>query len=588
MSRLNPKAVVFIHVVILIVLGLAVYCNSIGGKFIWDDLGLVKDNVYIKDWKYLPAVIQDSFGSGAGTASNYYRPLQTILHMAGYSLWGLDVRGYHLTSILFHILAAVAFYFFIRILSSRTDIPFLASLFFLVHPVNTETVCYISGVNDSLALFFILLCLIFYLKSFDSHAFRYGVLSVLSLAMALLSKENALIVPVLILFYHCAFKKNRIMRAVPLFALVMIYVLFRVTLLSPLVFPDISLPVLLKGVFAFFASCTMYLRLLFFPFDLRVEYGDMAFGFGDLRVIAGMLLIFSLAGVAFLRRKKSPLLFFSLAWFLVALLPVSNIIPVNLSFMMEHWLYMPSLGFFTILSSALCLRPKSRNAIFSLRAFSVALLVFYSFLTFRQNGYWSDPVVFYNRTLKYAPDSWRFYNELGLEYENRAMYEQALAAFKKSLEIKPDLTGVYYNLANLYRKISRQKDAYLAVSKAEETNRKLAKEYYERGRMYADRRQDKKAAALYAKALELDHQNQALRLELANSYIITGRYEQAITLLLEVTRVDPASALAYNNLAVAYYYAGEYDSAVSCLGKAIEFGYPVSREFLRLMGERCN
>jgi tetratricopeptide (TPR) repeat protein len=585
----NSKTLIFIHIAALIISGFLVYGNSLNGKFIWDDNGLLKNNNYIKDWKYLPEIIKSDFGSGGDTKSNYYRPLQEVLHMAGYSLWGLNVQGYHLTSIFLHILAVIALYFFVRLILYDTNIAFLASLLFLVHPINTETVCYISGISDSLSLFFILLSLILYLKSFGSHAVTFNILSLLSLSMALFSKENAVVVPVLILLYHYAFKKRlEINKIIPFFALVIGYVLLRLTVLSPFVHPDVSYLVLLKRIPGFFAALAEYLRLLLLPFGLRVEYGDRLFNLGDFRVITGVLLALLLISAAFIKRKNNPLFFLSVAWFFAALLPVSNIIPLNFSFMMEHWLYLPSFGFCAILSSVLCSSPKNKNIVFFLRVLAAVLLIFYSYLTFRQSEYWREPVTFYNRTLRYAPDSWRFYNELGLEYENDSKNDEAIASFQKALEIKPDLVGVYYNLAELYHKLGREKDALLMYNTAQGINQRLMQEYYERGKAYSKAQKEKEAVSAYLKALELDPDNLMLNQELASSYIITGYYRKAIALLLKVIKASPDSALAYNNLAVAYYYEKQYDLAVRYLDKAVELGYPVPLKFLQLMKNKTS
>jgi hypothetical protein len=87
-------------VVLIIILGVLIYSNCADGGFIWDDQGLIKDNAYIKLWSNLPKIISADFGVGGGFQSNFYRPLQTIIQMTGYSLWGTKTTGYHLVSIL--------------------------------------------------------------------------------------------------------------------------------------------------------------------------------------------------------------------------------------------------------------------------------------------------------------------------------------------------------------------------------------------------------------------------------------------------------------------------------------------------------
>jgi Flp pilus assembly protein TadD len=572
---------IFLEIILIITLGFVVYSNSLNGRFVWDDYGLVKENNYIKSWSNLPKVITGSFGAGGGSGSNFYRPLQMLAHMAGYSLWGLDVRGYHLTSILLHILAAVAFYFFINILFSDRSLSFAASLFFIAHPINTEAVCYISGVSDPLSLLFMLLCLICYIKSRDLNNAALYILALLSFIFALLSKENAVILPLLVLLYHYAFRKSpEIKKLLPFFVILASYFILRSTLLSPFVHPQITFAGLLKRIPGFFAAITGYVRLLLLPFSLHIEYGDRLFKVTDPRAISGLLISLLLIATAFFKRKNNPFIFFSIAWFFIALLPVSNIYSINSSFMMEHWLYVPSLGFFLVLARWVTYPLKNKILAGLLKAFAATLLVFYSYLTIKQTEYWREPIAFCKRSLKYAPASWRFYNELGLEYANAARYEEAIAAYTKALEINPNLTGVYYNVAGAYQKVGRDKEALSMYNKAKDINSKFAREYYETGNAYMDSGKEKEAIASYRKALEIYPHNLELCNALASAYIIAGNYKEAIVLLKRALEIDNNSSLTHNNLAVAYYYTGKYDLAIQHCDKAIRLGYKVKPEFL--------
>jgi len=467
MKRATARGIPCIHITAIIILGLAIYANSLNGKFVWDDYGLIKENAQIKDWRYLPRIIKENFGSGGESKSNFYRPLQMITHMIDYSLCGFNVRGYHLTSILLHILSAISFYFFVRLIVYDPNISFLASLLFLAHPLNTEAVSYISGLSDPLSLLFILLCLVAYLKYLHARNIMLYFLALLCFSLALLSKENAVIVPALILLYHYAFRKDfEINKIILFFTVLASYILLRLTILSPYIQSMISFADLLQRVPGFFASISEYSRLLLLPFNLHIEYGHKLFNYSDPRVITGLELSFLLIIFAFLRKKDNPLIFFSLAWFFISLLPVSNIYPVNYSFMMEHWLYVPALGFFIIIAQGLCHHFKNKNLLFSFKCFTIALLIFYSYLTVRQNEYWREPVAFYLKTLQYTPDSWRFYNELGVEYANAGKNKEAVGAYSRALEIKPDLQGVYYNLMNLYRKMNEDDQALKMYYKA--------------------------------------------------------------------------------------------------------------------------
>ena len=73
-------------------------------------------------------------------------------------------------------------------------------------------------------------------------------------------------------------------------------------------------------------------------------------------------------------------------------------------------------------------------------------------LTIQQTAYWKEPITFYERTLKYAPNNRRFYNELAIEYENKGNNSEAEMAYKEALKINPAAVGIYYKLGNLYDK----------------------------------------------------------------------------------------------------------------------------------------
>ena len=123
---------------------------------------------------------------------------------------------------------------------------------------------------------------------------------------------------------------------------------------------------------------------------------------------------------------------------------------------MEHYLYVPALGFFLILAILFYYPFKNKFFTLSLRLIIPGLLILYSCLTLKQAECWKQPVAFYERTLRYSPLSWRFRNELGLAYAEAGRNLEAEAEYKDALRINPDAQGVYSNLTNLYKKMRIQ------------------------------------------------------------------------------------------------------------------------------------
>ena len=92
-----------VAVFLIIALGFIIYANSLNGEFIWDDQYLVRDNIYIRDWSYVPEIFTRDIGAGADKPFNYYRPFHIFTYVIDYSIWELNAFGYHLSNIIFHI-----------------------------------------------------------------------------------------------------------------------------------------------------------------------------------------------------------------------------------------------------------------------------------------------------------------------------------------------------------------------------------------------------------------------------------------------------------------------------------------------------
>ena len=162
-----------------------------------------------------------------------------------------------------------------------------------------------------------------------------------------------------------------------------IYIVLRLTVLRFLL-PHISRSTtLFQRIPGFFVAITNYIRLLFLPLNLHMEYGAKLFYLTNPQAIIGILILSSLLIYAF-RIRNSKLTFFSISWFFVALLPLSNLYPIN-AYMAEHWLYLPSIGFFLLLSQGLNYLYTNKNLKVFTAILTITLLIFYSSLTIKQN-----------------------------------------------------------------------------------------------------------------------------------------------------------------------------------------------------------
>jgi len=596
-----------ICMVVIILSGLIVYGNSLNGQFIWDDERLIENNPTIKDWKNIGTIFTSTLRTPLAEATSAFRPLQTFSYMFDYSIGRLNVIGYHLTSTIFHILCAVALFWFIQLLFRDLLLSFLTALIFLVHPVHTEAVAYISGRADPMAAFFMMLSFCIYLKNEQKFTTSGYFLMCLSYLCALLSRENVLIFPILIMFYHYAFKRplnKKIFAGILCTALV--YLVWRAMVFQGLIVEQSTPTTFWQRMPGIFVAFVQYIKLLLLPMGLHMEYGGLLFHWNEPKVYAGMV-TFCVMAYFLIQKRKQPVLLFSLGWFLITLLPVMNIIPLN-SYMAEHWLYIPSMGF--ALLAAYFLTTLYRRDKFRILAtvLCIGSVLTFGSLTINQNRYWSNPIHFYKRTLEYNPNSTRLYtnlagellkadqeadligmlkaaikidpenavayNNLGNAYKGIGEIDNALSSYRKSIALNPNYAGPYYNLGVIYNDVLHEPhNAIPYLRQAISRDETMSMAYHKLGRVYLDKGDNEMAITLLRKAITVNPDDSNLYHSLAFIYFQTDNTKEAINYYKKTIEFNPQHGEAYKNLAIIYYNNEQYRLAIQYCDKAVEFGH---------------
>jgi len=462
----------WIVVWVLIFLGWFAYLNNLSNLFVYDDYLLVLDNPAIKSFQHIIDIFKHDIYYYV-SQSNFYRPIVSLSLMFDFFVWRLMPVGYHVTNNLLHIFNGVFLFFILRKIFKDSVLALMVSVLFILHPIHTQAVTYVSGRADPLYVFFAFIAILFFLKSEgENKPLIFGAYSFFILS--LLSKEVALIIPFLILLILKTFYKNGKLNKYlfGFFLICIVYVLIRLTLLRSILHNPGPMP-LDFGVrlMNLPKQITEYAVLLILPLNLHIERAipvSLRF-FKELNIVIfppqvnivnpdyPLILswIFLIMVIVFLLKiaKKNKGVFFSGAWFLVALLPVSNLFSIN-ALIAEHWLYLPSVGFFILLS--LGLLKLSQVSIFCKYIFLFlfcSLILGYFYLTHERNKDWRNEVVFYKNILEYTPKNqgMRIHYNLGCAYLDAGQIDEAIKEYETAISIKPrDNLLAYFNLARAY------------------------------------------------------------------------------------------------------------------------------------------
>lgn len=603
---MNQKILVILSALAIISLGAVVYSNSISGQLLLDDINMIKDNVYVKSLSNIPLVFTKDIDSGAARVSNFYRPLQIFTYMLEYHFSGLDPRGYHITNIILHIAVALLVLWLLWLLFGNGLLAFFAAALFVVHPVHTEAVSYISGRADPMVALFVILGLIFYIKDDRSDNIFLYALSLVSYFLGLLSRESALIFMALVILYHLSFRRKlRISRAIPVLVVTAVYFVLRTAVLKEL--SHVAQPTtVLQRLPGFFVAVTNYTKILFLPFDLHMEHGLALFKFSDPKAILGILVLAALFMAIAAYGKGRPLISFAIGWIVLSILPMSNIYPIN-AYMAEHWLYLPSIGFCLLVSAGLVYLSRKKILNIAAAIIMAGLIIFFSSRTMAQNMYWKDNITFYTETLKYAPNSFLMWNNLGNIYndmgrkpdaiecykrsiainprygsayismgsvlDDLGRRDEAVEMFKKAVEIDPkDYVLAYVNLGIIYAATGKPDEAEAAYKKAIETAPSLAYAYSGLGMIYFARGDADKAIELCNKAIEMNPDLPNSYNDLGLVYGALGKLPQSIAAYRKAAELNPRYGAARYNLAVSYFKNGQYDLAIKEYDAALSLG----------------
>jgi hypothetical protein len=469
-----------LYIVLLIIAATVVYANSLGGDFVYDDKPMITAYEFVQNIGNVPAAFVSPTSIYGNV--NYYRPLQTVSYMVDYFLWGELPAGFHATNILFHVLAVLLVYVFIMTLFKEKTVAFIAALMFAVHPVHTTVVSYIAGRADAMLCVFTLGALTLYMRfRYEGNGIACYALSVVFFVLALMTKETAMIIPVVIALFDGYGRQFTRLRTEPrpgsyqsaLWLILAAYILFRMMRMSFFV----------EGAMAPFPfgnrlatapyNMAQYLRLTFLPNDLHM--GRQPWIAGSLfeeKVIVSIIVIALVAVFAYRSRKSAEPVWFGLCWFTVMIFPTLNIITPLFYTVAENWLYIPSIGLFLAiawlakrayekLSSSG--RPVSRYVVVAAVA---AYILVMAVITVDHNKVWKDEIALGMNALRFSPREFKIYNNIGVEYLSRGNLDEAEEYFWKCLEIKPDTGMAYFNLYRVYTKRGNRAKAVQYLNKA--------------------------------------------------------------------------------------------------------------------------
>jgi len=541
--------------------------------FIWDDDTFLVNNPLIK-------LSNGLYQFWFTTKAPDFFPMTSTTLWLEWRLWGMNPLGYHIVNVLLHALSTVLIW---RVLTHlRMPGAWLAAALFAVHPVNVESVAWITERKNTLAMLFYVMSILFYLRFEDTDRWRWYGMALGSFVLSLLSKTAVVPLPIVLLglawWQRDRVSSRDVKLTLPFFGIAVLLGLITVwfqshnAIASEMVRAD-SLWSRLAGAGW---AVWFYLYKALLPVNLIFVYPKWQIDATKLLSYVPGLMVLAWAAV-FLRFRKGwgKAWLFGLGYFVVMLLPVlgfRDIYFMRYSLVADHWQYFSIIGPIGLIAAGITWasdRLKKRN-VFLVPVFSAILLLVLGVLTWRQTCNYSDVETIWNMTIARNPACLMAYNNRGVIYKDLGNYRQAIEDFNKAIEIKSDNAVAYYNRGNVYTDLGNYRQAIAELNRAIEINPGYAEAYSNRGNAYKSIGNYRQAIEDYNRAIEINPIQAEAYIGRGVAYKVLGNYRQAIAELNRAIEINPGYAEAYSNRGNAYGGLGNYKQAIEDYDRAIE------------------
>lgn len=574
----------------VVLAGALCYANALGNGFVFDDAAYIGSPL-VRQFDPLAA-----FGE-SWIRPDLYRPLTLLSLGLDFRLYGEQPFGYHLSSVLLHLLNALLVHQLALRLLTRRGAALGAALFYAVHPLQTEVVTWISSRGDLLMSSFFLAGLLCHMRA-ERGGWR--VLAWILCGLGALSKESGFVLPAVAWCHDALLAAPKPpLRQLPAFTLAWLrrhwgYGLVLVLVLalrwqvaaegpaSANFLADaepaarlMTLPVILLR----------YLLLIVFPLRLSADYSHASIPLVQTPLDPLFpIAVVALGALLYIPFRAAPLPAFIAAYSLLALLPASNFLVLAPSGMAERYLHpvMPALALLCGLAvragSDRLRTPARRNAG---RAFAAAALLLLAARTVDRNPDWASDHALFSAVLAVYPDNARACDNLAHCYYRRGHTREAIAYYKRAIAIAPDRVRTHYNLGLLYNAAGRHRKAIQAFAGALRLNPDHAGAHYNAGLAHQKIGRPAEAVGHYRQTLRLDVDHARAAFNLGRAYQQLDQPRAAIEAFATAVALDPRRLAAHYHLGQLYRATGDFARMAEAWNALLQLD-PDHREAARL------
>ncbi|MFT5169676.1 MAG: tetratricopeptide (TPR) repeat protein [Lysobacterales bacterium] len=585
----------FVVYALFFVIGGLLYANTLSNPFVFDDYDFIVNNPniwHITDIK--------SIWNSLGHPSRFIVFLSFAIN---FFLGQFNVVGYHCVNILIHICNAI-FVYHIVLLLFRTKtlkaeqelalrIAFVAGLLFLVHPLQTQAVTYITQRFTSMATLFYLISVWAYLvHRLNNKGVRYFVITVCAAVLGMLTKQIVFTLPIMLFVIEKLFFKNdkddsplkqhflllgSLLLIIPLCMKFNVKSIFFSSFMSGSHDGD----VITMGRY-FLTQCRVvwiYIKLFFIPTGQSLDH-DVALSMSvwHIRVLLGGLSLGSLFILAIKYCRRQTMLAFTALWFFITITVTSSIIPIH-HVIFEHRMYLPSVGLSILVAYAMTRVIKNKELY-------IALFVLVSFIlgltTINRNTIWQSEERLWADVVKKAPNKARGYESLATLAYKQGDYIKALKLYNKAIELYPHAIDAYVHRGRVYYMLKKYNQALDNLNHVLDRRKTHALALKDRGDVWVKLKKYDKAFKDYDGALTLNPLDADALSARASLLGRENKFTLALKDLNKAITINPYKHEFYNNRGIVFAMNDKHSQALTDFNKALTLRSDLSEIYINM------
>lgn len=564
----------------------------------WDDESYVVKNPWAKEMSF--ENIKSAF---QGYHMGNYHPLTMLSLGLDKSIGGEDEEGnvntfmFHFTNLFLHVINALLVFWLVWLLVGRLDMSIITSLLFGLGAIHVESVAWLSERKDVLYSAFFIASLVSYVAYAKQKKVKFYVFALMLFILSLLSKGQAVSLAVSIiaidLLLNRDFKNKKvILEKIPFFVLALIFgiIAIKAQKAGNALHTTDSYAFYKRIGFAGYAF-TQYLIKLIIPTNLAAIYPYPDIINKGIPNYYWFFLVPSLlfAYAFFYSFKRNRLISFCIAFFIINIFLLLQLLPVGSAILADRYSYIPSIGIHLLTAYfVVWLTNKfTKNKTLIYGAFAIYLIIM-GVVSFNRCQIWENSTTLWDDTIEKSPKAVVAWNNRGSDKDKNEDHEGAIEDFTRAIVLKPDYTHAFYNRGTSKKTLAEdKKDSVLLKSaiddfnQALELDKNLVEAYHNRGLAFenlseyaktSDRRKELLLKALddYNTTIDINPRYQN---SLVNRGVIKGKLNLLDSAIIDFNKAiefEPDNASAYSNRGLAKDNKGDYDGAIADYNIAIE------------------